>query len=327
MLQRSNKGDISEWLQDCLAMLLKLLSQLGVQSIPDVVPRSKSDKPLIPTLNEDMLILMDVPSTMARLMSILYEASLPRDPNHYKTGFWGRSQVVHYAMTLLVSWLHCSEEARQYFFQNSKFDKWLERLVLDEPEPSVRREVCAALYRLCLGTTQVENTNISLASALLNALLAYLPKAETMRPQKQDSASIHVDDGKEPYGPACRDYFWLICRLVDGREYNKECLEDSPDYVDINSLCRKVSESIINREYLEVRHRTVEDDGLIGLLNFMANLIKHKPPFQSSKEGKQLLMEVGLLDNWKRKIFLLILIFIGFRLFVCFTNTEAKTCT
>lgn len=24
-----------------------------------------------------------------------------------------------------------------------------------------------------------------------------------------------VEDGKEPYGPACRDYFWLLCRLVD----------------------------------------------------------------------------------------------------------------
>lgn len=23
------------------------------------------------------------------------------------------------------------------------------------------------------------------------------------------------EEGKEPYGPACRDYFWLISRLVD----------------------------------------------------------------------------------------------------------------
>ncbi|KAG8239783.1 hypothetical protein J437_LFUL019423, partial [Ladona fulva] len=26
----------------------------------------------------------------------------------------------------------------------------------------------------------------------------------------------HSEDGKEAYGPACRDYFWLLCRLVDG---------------------------------------------------------------------------------------------------------------
>lgn len=23
------------------------------------------------------------------------------------------------------------------------------------------------------------------------------------------------EEGKEPYGPTCRDYFWLLCRLVD----------------------------------------------------------------------------------------------------------------
>lgn len=26
----------------------------------------------------------------------------------------------------------------------------------------------------------------------------------------------HAEEGKEPYGPACRDYFWLVCRLIDG---------------------------------------------------------------------------------------------------------------
>jgi hypothetical protein len=40
-----------------------------------------------------MMQMMNVDSVMSRLTSILYEASLPRDPNHYKTGFWGRAQV------------------------------------------------------------------------------------------------------------------------------------------------------------------------------------------------------------------------------------------
>lgn len=40
-----------------------------------------------------MLQMMDVDLVMPRLTSILHEASLPRDPNHYKTGFWGRAQV------------------------------------------------------------------------------------------------------------------------------------------------------------------------------------------------------------------------------------------
>lgn len=73
--------------------------------------------------------MIDVKTVMPQLTSILEEASLPRDPNHYKTGFWGRAQVVHYAMALLVSWLHCSEEARQALFETSNFNVWLQRLV------------------------------------------------------------------------------------------------------------------------------------------------------------------------------------------------------
>lgn len=40
-----------------------------------------------------MLSMMDVKTVMIQLTSILEEISLPRDPNHYKTGFWGRAQV------------------------------------------------------------------------------------------------------------------------------------------------------------------------------------------------------------------------------------------
>lgn len=76
-----------------------------------------------------MLQMMNVQTAMPRLTSILQEASMPRDQNHYKTGFWGRAQVIHYAMSLLVSWLHCSEEARAALFQDPNFSIWLQRLV------------------------------------------------------------------------------------------------------------------------------------------------------------------------------------------------------
>lgn len=105
MLQR---GDGSEWQQDCLASLLKLLCQLGM-TLPEGrgetsendslarnkqkrVKKSNLEKP-VPQLNEAMLQMLNVDGVMSRLTSILYDASLPRDPNHYKTGFWGRAQV------------------------------------------------------------------------------------------------------------------------------------------------------------------------------------------------------------------------------------------
>lgn len=153
VLQKTNE-DSSEWQQDCLASLLKLLCQLGMDLLQES-KHNRHDKIIIPGLNEPMMSMMDTSSFLERLTSILEEASLPRDPNHYKTGFWGRAQVVHYSMSLLVSWLHCSEEARQLLFQEPKFSVWLQRLVLEDPEPAVRREVCSALYQLCIGKFKV----------------------------------------------------------------------------------------------------------------------------------------------------------------------------
>jgi hypothetical protein len=62
--------------------------------------------------------------------------------------------------------------------------------------------------------------------------------------------------------------------------------------VDVDSLAKKLAESILAREYLETRHNTVEDDGLIGLLNLMSNVMKHNPPFKTSKEGQEFLSQV-----------------------------------
>lgn len=132
---------------------------------------------------------------------------------------------------------------------------------------------------------------------MLSRLLSYLNLAENMRPQKLEVIQV-PEDGKEPYGPACRDYFWLVARLVDSlpNEIVKESLEDPQNCViDINSLSITISQSILSREYLETRYRTLDDDGLIGLLNVVTNLLKHRPPFQTNKLGQELLREVILI--------------------------------
>ncbi|CAH2011093.1 unnamed protein product [Acanthoscelides obtectus] len=281
-----------DWQQDCLASLLKILCHLGVDALSPEMRPSRMEKIVIPNLNEALLALIEVKSTMTQLTSILEEASMPKDPNHYKTGFWGRSQVVHYAMALLVSWLHCREEARVELFQSPNFADWLRRLVLEDPEPAVRREVCSAIYRLCLGvSTSGEPMESSLVAPLLSQLLSYLDKAESMRPQKVEAS----EEGKEPYGPACRDYFWLVSRLVDSLpdDLVKESIEEPQNCViDLNALTEQIARSVLSREYLETRHRTVDDDGLIGLLNLLTNLLKHRPPFQAGKGGQELLAQV-----------------------------------
>lgn len=78
----------------------------------------------VSVVKKELLELMVVDRTMAKLCGILEEASRPRDPGLCRTGVWGRAQVVHYAMALLVPWLHCSEEARQGLFESSNFADW-----------------------------------------------------------------------------------------------------------------------------------------------------------------------------------------------------------
>lgn len=56
-------------------------------------------------------------------------------------------QVVQYAMALIVSWAYTVPGVREALYAEEGFHTWLRRLVLEEPEPCVRREVCTALYR------------------------------------------------------------------------------------------------------------------------------------------------------------------------------------
>lgn len=50
-------------------------------------------------------------------------------------------------MALIVSWAYTVSGVREALYAEDQFLVWLRRLVLEEPEPCVRREVCMALYR------------------------------------------------------------------------------------------------------------------------------------------------------------------------------------
>lgn len=92
-------------------------------------------------------------------------------------------------MSLLVSWVHSGETVRETLFNSPNLSTWLQRLVLEDPEPAVRREMCTALYRLCLGSTGASESNEtfpSLATPMLTKLLEFLNIAESMGPQKYE---------------------------------------------------------------------------------------------------------------------------------------------
>uniref|UniRef100_A0A182MX29 ubiquitinyl hydrolase 1 n=1 Tax=Anopheles culicifacies TaxID=139723 RepID=A0A182MX29_9DIPT len=309
VLQKSTDGsdesELNEWRHDCLASLLRIMCLLGMDELKTT--EAEGNAILIPPLNRETMALFEPQPTLERIASILNEESLPVNPNLFKTGMFGRPQVIHYAMNLLVCYAHSCKEVRRLLWTIEANSHWLQRLILDDPEPAVRREACAALYRLCLGNAQ---KYYELMAPLLSKLVALLPLAENMKPQALNVAAggggiygtllSAGDEGKEPYGPACRDYFWLLCRLVDAlspellRGNSGSSTSDelqSRDAIGLDAMCQQVARSILERDYLESRHGS-PDDGLFGLLNLMANLLKFDPVFKYSAAGQEFMISV-----------------------------------
>jgi ubiquitin carboxyl-terminal hydrolase 34 len=118
-----------------------------------------------------------------------------------------------------------------------------------------------------------------------------------------------MEEGKEHYGPASKDYFWLLCHLLDSLSEdfvkgtrsglsNSDCLIkqifieslNGGCVIELEGLAVSVSEAIAKRDYLE--GRLLEDEGLVGLLNLACNIIKHDPPFKTSAQGQTFLQQV-----------------------------------
>ena len=65
-------------------------------------------------------------------------------------------------------------------------------------------------------------------------------------------AAHQADEHKEPYGPACRDYFWLMCHLTDNvsRDDAVASWENEGNDLDLNALTQHVADSIKQRGFL-----------------------------------------------------------------------------
>ncbi|XP_041969100.1 ubiquitin carboxyl-terminal hydrolase puf [Aricia agestis] len=273
------RNDDSEWRQDCLALLLQLLCRIGT------LPTTELGQ--TPKLHPSLLSLMNVEDTTERLISILCEAATVKEPATYKTGFWGRAQVVQHAMRMCVVWARGGGGAAGALAWALR--RAAPRLLLDDADPAVRREAGSALYRLCAGG------EVGVLTPLLSLLLQHLPRAADMRPHAaqpmhhHEVVHHHAEEGKEPYGPACRDYFWLVCRLVDGlpEDFFKEgTISDDSDAPDLNELCEQIRSSLEKREIIEKRSEPcTPDDGLYGQLSLLTHLVKHPLRFKTSEQG------------------------------------------
>ena len=159
-------------------------------------------------------------------------------------------------------------------------------MLLEDPDPCVRREVCTGIYRMCLGSSSSGRTGASCVAPLLSILLEFLDNAQMMKPQRRESINQSVVDepGKEPFGPACRDYFWVLCKLVESLKIKEETLS----FVDIESLAHRLYHGITARPFYERRQggsSGTPDDALIGMLNLMSAVLHHNPQFKQQPEG------------------------------------------
>ena len=136
------------------------------------------------------------------------------------SGFWGRAEVVRHALSLLVAiaFSHPEAHARFLALAPERLLPWLRRILLQAPEPNVRKEACFGFYRLVMGTmagsSEVPPSSAALAagpatpgkpflSRFLGLLLKLLPYAQTIpMPSVLDgSSSAWARPMDEPHTP------------------------------------------------------------------------------------------------------------------------------
>ena len=204
-----------------------------------------------------------------------------KDGSSYRTGMFGRGQIVHFAMSLLVSWVYSdtSGQVEDMMFSQSEISVWLKQLLSEDP--AVRREMCTGVYRPCLGTASQGRTGAGMIAPLLAILLQYFEHAQTMKPPRRESIN------HQPFGPACRDYFWVLCKLVE----NLKLSEENMDLFDIETLALGLCHGITNRPWHKRRqggNTAMADDALIGMLNLMSAVLQHNPEFKQLSIGQEL---------------------------------------
>ncbi|KAK6998655.1 ubiquitin carboxyl-terminal hydrolase 34-like isoform X2, partial [Biomphalaria glabrata] len=282
------EGNIwSQWNQECLGYLLRLISQFSVDEPTQdgegsTSPRNKramnkkGNSFVISTISQSILDKLDVQAVVQILMQILYDAAMPVDSNQLYCGTWGRREVVQYAMSFLVSLAFSCDQVLNYLCNADNFHSWLKRLTLEAPEAHVRKQSCLGLHRLCLGKTKQEKKGTPFLAPVLEQLLSFLSDTELFKPKKYEMDFTREE--KEIYGAGCHDYFLFIPMCLDE-------LDSQQPNINMNVLLKQVTDDILNRPYYETHKGYEEDEGLIGLLNVAAALYRHNPAFVLSEEN------------------------------------------
>ncbi|KAJ6218179.1 hypothetical protein RDWZM_009336 [Blomia tropicalis] len=306
----------TEWKQDCLASLVQTIYQFAIFNIenfrslgeerineyclPFINPeggsrkskrsrKSSLEKNTIFMFNSKFLSMITNPEKLVRvLLSILKHVS-SNCKLVYPTAYWTRAQVVYFNLTFLTSWCYSDVNVFNVFFRDDNMKDTIQRLILDDSDQVVRKEACIAFDRLCLGSSTEGKDVRDFAPKFMNLLISFIEYASKVNIETITLNANRSIEEKTLSGPGCKDYFLLVCRMVEVlMNQNSEIQLD----IDINELCQFLAENILKRENYEIRNNGVEDEGLRGLIVLLSTLIKHNSSFKARKECQEFILEI-----------------------------------
>lgn len=301
----------------------------------------------IPVFSDELLnLLAKTDGIFGRLLRILGCAATCKSPGdqYYYITMSSRAMIVHHVMSFLSSW--CKTDPKFPKFEVQEHKDLLEALILKDPDPSTRREACNGLLKLhhaCshrnpmttpssvrsinttikLDTTEHAtgaaqrniletdlNCNSSFSEDLFHCLLAHLKITETMRPPKPIRYCVSENDYiRELNSPGCKDYFWLLCRLLDSPQnlhhtsdtgYHENLLateqsRQSPvslPKITMPLLCVYLISAMNKRQTYETRDYSVEDDTLRGMLLMMTMALRRDLSFKHTQAAYDFVPEL-----------------------------------
>ncbi|KAJ7390778.1 Ubiquitin carboxyl-terminal hydrolase 34 [Desmophyllum pertusum] len=303
-LEVSGNALWTQWRQECLAHLLKLICEFGTMKRSsddddDVFASSaesdvnklqiqkkdgqfrvrykstdKEEVICIKCLSSNLMSIVNVNLLLEKLLHISYQATLPIHGGQSRVS---GGEVVHHAVSLLVSAAFTDGTVRSSLLRQSNFKPWLQQLVLLAKEPSVRFEACRGLYRLSLIK---EN---SCLIQLMDALLDSLPLAQSLQ-SRENSHGRRQE-------PSAREYFAILCRLVDGLPTVEGGQKDHD--VDLDSLAKLLAKYIRDcQPHTRQKYGSYENEGLSGMLKLCTAVMRHDPSFKMSSDGLEFLRDV-----------------------------------
>lgn len=209
----------------------------------------------------------------------------------YQTSIWSRAQVVYFNLSFFTSWCYSDATVLDIYYRHESSKEIIKKLILDDSDQLVRKEACMAFTRLCLGSTTDGKNVRAFVPKFLNLLLSFLEEASLVNISKITANANRSNEEKDLSGPGCKDYFTLVCRLIEPF-VSQNAISPSDVQIDINFLCQFIVASILKRENYELRKNTIEDEGLRGLLILLTVLIKHNPSFKSTHESGEFIASI-----------------------------------